>query len=250
MADAIFSITQLQSSRSLSNDLTQSLRKKILDGKLVPGTKLPTAKEIEDQAGVSRSVVREAIAALKAEKLIISRQGIGMFVADGAGSRPFEIEVNEFASLEDAIQILELRMAVELEMSAMAARNRKRHHMKQIWQCIADFETVKNRGEEAVKEDMALHLAIAEASCNPYFARFIKYIGAGAIPSRDLVSKYDNTTNKPAYIQQLHNEHRQIAQAIEDKDEQAAREAVRQHLGNSLKRHKNIAKSVIQTKAD
>lgn len=242
-----FSITQLQGSRSLSNDLTQSLRQKILDGNLPAGTKLPTAREIEEQAGVSRSVVREAIAALKAEKLIISRQGIGVFVAEGANSRPFEIETNEFASIEDAIQILELRKAVELEMSAMAARNRNKTQMKKIWQCIADFETKKNQGEDAVKEDLALHLSIAEASGNPYFARFIKYIGSGAIPSRDLISKYDDHANKPEYLQQLHEEHRRLAQAIEDKDEQGAREAVRQHLGNSLKRHKAIAKKVVLT---
>ncbi|GGD60457.1 FadR/GntR family transcriptional regulator [Lacimicrobium alkaliphilum] len=245
MENAIFSISQLQGSRSLSIDLTNSLRQKILDGNLPPGTKLPTAREIEEQAGVSRSVVREAVAALKAEKLIISRQGIGVFVADGVTSRPFEIETNEFASIEDAIQILELRMAVELEMSAMAARNRKKTQMKRIWQCIEDFETKKNQGEDAVKEDLALHLAVADASGNPYFSRFIKYIGSGAIPSRDLISKYDNTANKPEYLQQLHEEHRRLAQAIEDKNEESAREAVRQHLGNSLKNHRALARKVI-----
>ncbi|AWL13049.1 HTH-type transcriptional regulator Mce2R [Saliniradius amylolyticus] len=245
MENSTFSLSQLQSSRSLSNDLTNSLRQKILDGNLPPGTKLPTAKEIEEQAGVSRSVVREAIAALKAEKLIVSRQGIGVFVAAGANSRPFEIDTNEFASIEDAIQILELRMAVELEMSAMAARHRKKSHLKRLWKCISEFETKKNQGEDAVKEDLAIHLAIADASGNPYFARFIKYIGSGAIPSRDLISKYDEKSNKPEYLQQLHEEHRQLAQAIEDKDEEAAREAVRQHLGNSLKRHKALARKAI-----
>ncbi len=133
-------IGQIQSSRSLTNDLVESLRSQILEGNLEPGTKLPAAKDIEEQAGVSRSVVREAVAALKAEGLIVSRQGVGMFVASVTPKQSFEIENTEFTCIEEAVQILELRMAVEIEMASMAARNRTDEQMAAIWQALDAFD--------------------------------------------------------------------------------------------------------------
>ena len=237
----------IQTTRNLTGALVNSLRQKIIEGNYPAGTKLPTAREIELQAGVSRSVVREAIASLKAEKLIISRQGIGVFVANTANERPFEINSEEFASVEKAIQILELRMAVELEMSAMAALNRTPAQLGTINRCLTEFEDKRHQGDDAVKEDMALHLAIADASGNPYFSRFIEYIGTGAIPARELVSRQsEHVADMESYLKILFDEHQAIVNAIARQDENGAREAVRQHLGSSLERHRMIAQSMQQ----
>ena len=238
-----FNIKQIQSSRSLTNDLVESLRSKILDGNMEPGTKLPAAKEIEEQAGVSRSVVREAFAALKAEGLVVSRQGVGIFVAQSVNKQSFEIDSNEFNSIEDAVQILELRMAVELEMAAMAAANRTKKQVKTIWDCLKAFDKQVASGNDAVKEDLAFHLAIADASSNPYFARFIKYIGEGVIPAREIITKHEDTVNSNDYLDIIQAEHRNIATAIEEQDVEAARQAIKEHLGNSRDRHIKITEN-------
>ena len=73
-------------------------------------------------------------------------------------------------------------MAVELEMATMAAKKRTAKQMKSIWSALEAFDKQIESGNDAVKEDIAFHLAIADASDNPYFARFIKYIGEGVIP--------------------------------------------------------------------
>lgn len=237
-----FSIGQIQNSRSLTNELIESLRSQILDGNLEPGTKLPAAKDIEEQAGVSRSVVREAVAALKAEGLIISRQGVGIFVASTVRKQTFAIEEDEFSSIKDAVQILELRMAVELEMAFSAANNRTAKQMKAIWTSLAAFDKQIASGNDAIKEDLAFHLAIAEASGNPYFARFIKYIGEGVSPSRDIITKHEASVDTSDYLTLIPQEHQKIAQAIEDRDSGAARAALREHLGNSRDRHLQIVK--------
>jgi GntR family transcriptional repressor for pyruvate dehydrogenase complex len=235
-----FNIGQLQSSRSLTTDLVESLRSKILGGNMAPGTKLPAAKDIEEQAGVSRSVVREAVAALKAEGLIISRQGVGMFVANKSQIQRFEIDTAEFGSIEDAVQILELRMAVELEMTSMAAKNRTRKQMSHIWDCIAKFDHQLAAGNDSVKEDLAIHLAIADASGNPYFARFIKFIGEGVIPAREIITDNESTVDSDEYLKIIQTEHKKIAEAIEAKEPEVARYATLEHLGNSRKRHLKI----------
>jgi DNA-binding FadR family transcriptional regulator len=210
---------------------------------MVPGTKLPAAKDIEEQAGVSRSVVREAVAALKAEGLIISRQGVGMFVANKAQIQTFEIDLNEFSSIEDAVQILELRMAVELEMTSMAARNRTAKQMRTIWECLDKFDKQIESGNDAVQEDLAFHLSIAEASGNPYFSRFIKFIGAGVIPAREIITKNEHSINSIEYLNLIQTEHRKIAAAIESKEYEQARYATMEHLGNSRKRHIKIVEN-------
>lgn len=243
MPAASFKIGQLQNSRSLTHELVESLRNQIIDGNLEPGTKLPAAKDIEQQAGVSRSVVREAVAALKAEGLIISRQGVGIFVANTQVKQSFEIEEEEFNSIEDAVQILELRMAVEIEMSVMAAKNRTKKQMTTIWKCLEAFDKQLEAGNDAVKEDFKLHLAIADASGNPYFARFINYIGSGVIPSREIITKNEQSLSSASYLKIIQQEHRNIAQAIEDKDSDAALTAMREHLGNSRARHLKLAKA-------
>lgn len=244
MINEKFSIPLLQNSRSLTTDLVDILRQQIIDGNLQPGDKLPTSKEIEEKAGVSRSVIREAVAALKAERLIISRQGIGVFVAEGANNRAFEIEADEFASVKDAIQILELRMAVEVEMVAMAAKNRTAKQMKNIWSCLKHFNKQIADGNDAVKEDLAFHLSIAESSGNPYFERFINYIGSGAIPSREIINSYDKSLTSTEFLEILKQEHHAIAEAIDEKDVDKAVFSIREHLGKSIARHIKIAKSL------
>ncbi|WP_426359287.1 FadR/GntR family transcriptional regulator [Pseudocolwellia sp. HL-MZ19] len=237
-----FNIGQLQGSRSLTNDLVELLRDQIVGGNLQPGTKLPAARDIEEKAGVSRSVVREAVAALRAEGLIISKQGVGMFVAKNAIKKSFEIDSNEFNSIEDAVQILELRMAVELEMATMAAKKRTAKHMKNIWTALNAFDKQIEEGNDAIKEDIAFHLAIADASGNPYFSRFIKYIGEGVIPSREIITEHEQSLDSKEYLAIIQKEHKNIASAIDAKDQVSARAAIYEHLNNSRSRHIQIVK--------
>ena len=74
--------------------------------------------------GVSRTVVREAVAALRAEGLVVTRQGVGAFVATDAKRRPFRLDPDGIESLSEAIKVMELRRAVEIEAAAFAAMSR------------------------------------------------------------------------------------------------------------------------------
>ena len=75
--------------------------------------------------GVSRTVVREAVAALRAEGLVITRQGAGAFVAADAGRMPFRIDPDGLGSIGDVLEVMELRLAIEVEGGG--ARRRARH---------------------------------------------------------------------------------------------------------------------------
>ena len=82
----------------LSNDITT--------GKLAPGARLPTEQEMMAAAGVSRTVVREAVAALRAEGLVVTRQGVGAFVAADVQRRPFRIDPDGLRSISEVLNVL------------------------------------------------------------------------------------------------------------------------------------------------
>src|ERR1700720_3312974 len=110
----------LPAQRSLSHALIERLTSDITAGKLAPGSRLPTEQEMIAATGVSRTVVREAVAALRAEGLLITRQGAGAFVAEG-GRRPFRINAGELRSLREVIEVMELRTGIEIESAGLAA---------------------------------------------------------------------------------------------------------------------------------
>src|SRR4051794_14913113 len=92
---------------SLTDDLFAKLEARIRSGELAPGERLPTQKEIALSENVSRTVVREAVARLGAQGLTVSRQGSGVFVADNAEYRAFQITRDELSELADVIKLLE-----------------------------------------------------------------------------------------------------------------------------------------------
>src|SRR5271154_16456 len=102
-----------------TQELTQRLAAEILSGRLQPGARLPTELELSAATGVSRTVVREAVAALRADGLVVTRQGLGAFVAADVQQRPFRIDANELKTSMDVIQVLELRMSLEIEASGL-----------------------------------------------------------------------------------------------------------------------------------
>src|SRR5215813_11406243 len=119
----------LPAPRSLTDALIERLTSEITSGQLPTGARLPTEQELIAATGVSRTVVREAVAALRAEGLVTTRQGVGAFVADG---RPFRINSDELSSLREVIEIMELRTGIEIEAAGLAAERATPGHLAQI----------------------------------------------------------------------------------------------------------------------
>src|SRR2546423_6622286 len=111
-------IRPLVTEAKLSRQLFEQLAGEIRSGRLAPGARLPTEQALTRAARVSRTVVREAVSALRAEGLVTTRQGVGAFVAD---SRPFRINGDDLRSLREVIAIMELRTGVEIEAAGLAA---------------------------------------------------------------------------------------------------------------------------------
>jgi GntR family transcriptional repressor for pyruvate dehydrogenase complex len=191
--------------------------------------------------GVSRTVVREAIAALRAEGLVTSRQGAGVFVARDSHLRPFRIGADGLRSIDDVLNVMELRMAIEIEAAALAAERASPAQLGAIEKALGEIDRAIARREGAVGEDFAFHHAIAAAAGNPQFTRFLEFLGRAIIPRQSIRLELTTEDEQAAYLARVQREHRRIFAAISGRDPADARRAVRDHLSRSLARYRAIA---------
>src|SRR6187200_3618681 len=104
----------LDAPRRLTAELVARLTADITSGKLPPGSRLPTEQEMIAATGVSRTVVREAVAALRADGLVVTRQGVGAFVPENARP-PLRIAFDRLSPLRAVLDVMELRTGIEIE---------------------------------------------------------------------------------------------------------------------------------------
>jgi GntR family transcriptional repressor for pyruvate dehydrogenase complex len=225
---------------NLKDVLIERLTDEIKRGALQPGEKLPTEQEMIAAFGVSRTVVREALAALRAEGLIVTRQGAGAFVAEDMRSRPFRMPGDGPGNVAQAIRINELRLGIEVESAGLAAERRNARELAAIEASLLQFDEAVERGEDAVEADVAFHRAIAEATHNENFVAFLAWLGWHIIPRRIIQQNAIDDAVRRNYLRRVAGEHRAIADAIAKQDPIAARRAMRRHLKRSLKRYHAI----------
>jgi GntR family transcriptional regulator, transcriptional repressor for pyruvate dehydrogenase complex len=205
---------------------------------LPTGARLPTEQELIAATGVSRTVVREAVSALRAEGLVTTRQGVGAFVADG---RPFRINGDELRSLREVIAIMELRTGIEVEAAGLAAERASVGDLGRIADAYQQIEQAIRRGESAVDQDFAFHCRIAGAAGNPQFVRFLQYLGRFIIPRQTVRGTARSASEREAYLHRIQKEHGEIVRAIRAHAVPAARAAMRRHLLNSRRRYRKLA---------
>jgi DNA-binding FadR family transcriptional regulator len=223
--------------RSLVDDIFDDFSERIRTGRLAPGERLPTEKDLSIELSVSRTVVREAMARLTVQGFTVPRQGAGVFVADGARYEAFQVTPQELGALEDVIKLLEMRLAIETEMASLAAERRNDADLVELRRNLDAMAPEVDGVDESVDADVGFHRAIAQASGNQYFERFIDFLGVRLVPSRKVYLHGDEARDQRDYLRGIWREHEAIYHAIAKGDASAARSAARRHMSLSLKRH-------------
>jgi len=181
------------------------------------------------------------VAALRADGLVMTRQGLGAFVPADVQRRPFRIDPDEVKSGKDVLQILELRMGLEIEASGLAAERRTSHDLVQIEAALRSIEAEIEVGGNAVDADFRFHLAIFRSVHNRYFPQFLEFLGNFIIPRQILNIANGSDPGRVRYLRRIQTEHVAIYQAIRSQNTAAARKAARRHLSNSLNRYQEIS---------
>ena len=228
--------------RGLVSEIVDSLVASIREGRLLPGEKLPTEAEIMARFDVSRTVVREALSKLQASSLVETRHGIGTFVLQPHDAGNFKITAEDFATVDDVISVLELRISLETEAAGLAAARRTPENLLALETALRAFEDSIDIDSDAVPPDFQFHMEVARSTGNRHFADLMAYLGTMIIPRTRVNTTQTAPEGRSKYLQRVNGEHESIYNAIRNQDAEAARAAMRTHLSNSrerLRRGKN-----------
>jgi DNA-binding FadR family transcriptional regulator len=230
----------IQQTPNLRSGLVDTLIAQIESGDLAPGQRLPTEQDIVNATGVSRTVVREALASLRAKGLITTRQGLGAFVAKSLPPKTFSIVPNDIQSIEEVLQVLELRMGVEVEAAALAAQRRTMADLDAMTARLDAIDKAVAAGEAGSEQDLGFHRAISRATGNPNFTRLFDTFGAAMIPRQWAPLDDMTPAERTRHFDRMQREHRAIHAAIEARDAGAAQRAMRLHLARSYGRFEDL----------
>jgi len=216
---------------TLGERTAAALRKKIQEDQLAAGTRLPSELAMVAHFGVSRNIVREAIARLKAEGILDTRKGSGTFILRPPAPAPDAATERSIASLLD---LIEVRGGMEAEIAALAAQRRTPGQLLEIERALARIAVAVAGGQDGVDEDFQFHMAIAQATGNGYWpkvvAMFAQYIRSAVEVTRA------NEARGDAMTAQVLQEHGEIVAAIRAHAPERARAAAGEHMRMATER--------------
>lgn len=233
-----FNVERLTVASNLTDRVSGALIELIRGEDFPPGTRLPSEMSMGKRFGVSRTVIREAISRLKSEGLVESRQGSGVFVREGNVDSPFRIAPASADSIQSVLHVVELRLSLEGEIAAFAAKRRTSAQLKAIRQALKQIETDESEGKDGVDADIAFHRSIADATGNPQFPALIEFLFHFLRKATATTRSYEAT--KKSLSREVKEEHLAIVEAISRQDPEAARAAARRHMEGATRRLRNV----------
>jgi len=212
----------------LSDRLAVLLRGQIDSGGLKPGDRLPTEQQLALAYGVSRTVVREAVHQLKSHRLVVSRQGSGVFVAPAPVNLPLAFDPSVLESVNSFVHVVEVRRALEAEIAALAAERATRAQVATMRRKLKAIDEAAAAGRDGVEEDLAFHRSIGDATRNPQFRLLLNFLEQYL---RDAIRiTRGNEARRRDFMDAVRLEHIGIVEAIASRDPVAARQRAREHL--------------------
>jgi GntR family transcriptional repressor for pyruvate dehydrogenase complex len=224
-ADIIQSIKSIEF-ESPTDKIIQQLKHLIVSGQLKPGDRLPAERVLAEKLGVGRSYVREAIRKLEFFGLLKTSPQSGTYVS-GYSIKMIEGVLTDIINFnkDDFSALIEARYYMEINAARLAAMRRTDEDLALIRSAVEDYDNKVNNKQDAIQEDMFIHLRIANATKNSVFESMLLMLLPDII--RNIVEKKicgDNRGVKAV------TEHHEILRAIEDGDADAAGEAMSRHL--------------------
>lgn len=225
----------------LSDLVVDQIIKLIYDGKLKLGERLPPERELAENFGVSRTVIRESIRSLVAKGLLEVRPGSGAVI-----SVPDASVVSESMSMimrlgagdELYSQLFEVRRLLEVEFAGLAAERADNQDLEKLEKNLLNME-VDCTLEEAAACDVEFHASIARATHNELYPIILDSVIEVLLELRNLALSVPGT--KEEAIQY----HREIFESIKNKDVNRARKVMAEHL----KSGEAVMKSIIEKQA-
>jgi DNA-binding FadR family transcriptional regulator len=224
---------QLGRPQPLHKKVATLISKEIVNGQFLPGDRLPTEHELAQTFEVSRNVVREAIACLRSDGVVVSRQGLGAFVVQPELRQAIRIDAEELQQSGNLRSLFELRALLEIEAAALAAERRTEAQLAVIGQALAKMTGAEKWSDTGIDADLEFHRAVAEAAGNRYLVTFLTYL---THQMRETILAVREQHGLETVVEITIDEHRRIFEALAAASSDGARGAMRAHISGAAQR--------------
>lgn len=206
-------------------DVLGQIQDFIVRQQLRPGDKLPPERQLINEFGVSRTVVREAIRALEERGLVEVKHGSGVYVAEPSIDSVTEsLALHLRVSESSLMPLLEVREILEVEIAGLAAERATEEDQEQMERTLRREAGLLDSQDEYVEEDLRFHGLLTEATHNEVLHILMRPLAELLRDSRRV------TIEPPGSTELSFKGHKEIFEAVKNRDKEQAREAMRKHL--------------------
>ncbi|MCL8017136.1 FadR/GntR family transcriptional regulator [Streptomyces sp. AS02] len=211
---------------ALTDEAIDKIKAMIVAGELAPGSRLPKEEILAGQLGLSRNSLREAVRALTAMRILITRQGDGTYVSSLEPhllleSLSFAADVSQGRT---ALQLLQVRRLLEPQATGLAAALLQPEDLQEL-RAILDRCQSATSVEEFVAHDIAFHLRIVEAVGNPVLSMLLSVLSTRT--QRVRIVRGSRTRRA---LDNAHQDHEAILRALRSRDALLAASAATVHI--------------------
>ncbi|MHB1652275.1 MAG: FadR/GntR family transcriptional regulator [Desulfitobacteriaceae bacterium] len=212
--------------RKIYEEIAEQLRKLVAEGKLKPGDRLPSERELAERLQVSRASVREALSALEMMGLLEVRSGEGTYIRH-VNMDSVVAPLSWVLSLDKdtVVQLMEVRKILEVQAVSLAAERVREAELKEMAEALEMMRLDLEAGELDEVTDNRFHFAIARATHNKILIRLMNSIS----DTVQQTLKFGLGRSRDT-LERLYTEHIAIMEAIKAKDPIKARECMLSHL--------------------
>lgn len=209
---------------SVTETIVNQVKQLLLDGRLVPGQKFPSEREMAEQLRVGRSTVREATSAMVALGIVEIRPGEGAYIRpDFPQSTIASASWSSLVMTGHTQDLVEARRAIEVATARLAAVRATPQQLRDLHN-QADRMDIATSLEEFIELDLAFHLTLAHASQNLVLREVIAGI-------QQLLRGSMVTILQTEEMRLLSNrQHHSLCEAIDRQDVDAAEAVILAHL--------------------
>jgi GntR family transcriptional repressor for pyruvate dehydrogenase complex len=211
----------------LGDRVYEEILAQIVGGHYAEGARLPSETQLATTFSVSRPIVRDALARLNADGIILSRHGSGSYVQ----RRPHReiLHLAPIGGMADLMRCFEFRIALEGEAAYLAASRRTDADLAAMEEALEALDAVIAKAQIGSEADLQFHNAIAAASRNMLFESTMETVAAHTFAGMNLSRKLTlRSSHKRLLLVQA--EHSRIFAAIKAEDAEGARTAMRAHI--------------------
>lgn len=207
-----------------AGEIAIQLRRQITGGVLLDGERLPPERSLAEQFNVSRGTVRDALQRLEEAEFVEKRAGSGTYVCHAPSD-----DAPNIAQVTSPLELVDTRFALEPQIARLAVLNATEFQLDEAERTLEAMESCGGAADPFALADDAFHLALAECTRNAMLLWITKRVSE----ARNNVewSRMRAETLTPEMIQRYNAQHREILEAVRNRDAESAANAMERHLG-------------------